>query len=108
MYSNLRAFVNLISTSLCSRLSSSSSTCALRLCGWLLVHSVQGPLELISRGAGQKLTHTTLEGALPRLQVLRGLWHLHVGIEFFYLVEDCVLVIIFEVIITLLRHVMTG
>ncbi len=33
MYSNLRAFVNLISTSLCSRLSSSSSTCALRRCG---------------------------------------------------------------------------
>lgn len=33
MYSNLRAFVNLISTSLCSRLSSSSCTWALRLCG---------------------------------------------------------------------------
>ena len=68
----------------------------------------QGPVELIPRGAAQKLTHTSLEGALPRLQVLRGLWHLHVGIEFFYLIEDCVFVIIFEVIITLLRHVMTG
>ncbi len=52
--------------------------------------------------AGQKLPHTSLEGALPRLQVLRGLWHFHVGVKFFYLIEDCVLVIIFEIIITLL------
>ena len=62
----------------------------------------QGQLELIPP-TGLKLTHTSLEGALPRLQVLRGLWHLDVGIEFFYLVEDRVFVIIFEVIITLLR-----
>jgi hypothetical protein len=43
-----------------------------------------------------------LEGTLPRLQVLGGLWHFHVGVKLLYLVENGVFVIIFEVVITLL------
>jgi hypothetical protein len=57
---------------------------------------------LINAERGEAVPHTSLEGALPRLQVLRGLWHFHVGVKFFYLIEDCVLIIIFEIIITLL------
>jgi hypothetical protein len=45
---------------------------------------------------------TSLEGALPRLQVLGGLRHFHVGVKFLYLVEDGIFVIIFKVVITLL------
>src|SRR6266850_925818 len=60
MYSNLRAFVNRISTSLCSRLSSRSSTCALRLCGGLLVHSFHRGLLIDAEGDYARRTHTDL------------------------------------------------
>ena len=42
---------------------------------------------------------TAWEGAFPCPQVLRDLWHFYVGIELFYLVQDCVFIIVAEIII---------
>ena len=45
---------------------------------------------------------TSGEGALPCLEVLSDLWHLDVRVEFFYLVENMVFVIIATVLERLL------
>jgi hypothetical protein len=45
-----------------------------------------------------------MEGATPRLEVLRGLRHFDVGIKFLQLVENGVFVIVFKIVIALLNE----
>jgi len=47
--------------------------------------------------------HAIVEGTLPSLHILRNLWHLNVGIEFFNFIHDGIFVIVFKVIDGLLQ-----